>query len=138
MDAINGVAASINGSIAYLKDNAWPIAFLLAMWFYVRPQVMTAMANKKAERSPQQVKNTNQDLRRVRQLQQLQVEQDAKLNAKALEERKAERLAEEKAQAKKNKVVVNKTKSGSSSLSMDTFTTPSYKPQKRSTRRGWG
>lgn len=63
----------------------------------------------------------------MRQLQQLQAEQTAKLNAEELKKRKEERMQEEKAQAKKRTAAANKTKSGTSSLSMDSFTTPSYR-----------
>jgi len=38
MDVINRGAASINEGIAYLRSNAWPIVFCLALWFLVRPQ----------------------------------------------------------------------------------------------------
>ena len=89
--------------------------------------VLSALENAKSQRSPQQIKDHDQDLRRVRQRQQLQAEQDAKLNAKQLEERKAQRLAEAKKEAKKKSIATNKTKSGTSSLNINNFTTPSYR-----------
>ena len=85
------------------------------------------MDNVRSQRSPEKVKDHDRDLRRVRQLQQLQAEQDAKLNAEELKKRKEERMQEEKAQAKKRTAAINKTKSGTSSLSMNSFTTPSYR-----------
>jgi hypothetical protein len=38
MDALNKGAAAINGGIRYMKDNAWQIAALLILWYYVRPK----------------------------------------------------------------------------------------------------
>lgn len=146
MDAINRGAAAINDGIDYLRSNAWSIALLLGLWFYVRPKVVEAMENAKINRNPEKVKEYDNDLRRVRELQQKQAEQEAKAKAQELAEKKAARLAEERKAAKEKKA--KQTTSGSYSkstssnakpnLSINNFSTPSYRPARRTARRGWG
>ena len=104
------------------------------------------MENAKSARSPGQVKDYDQDLRRVRQLQQMQAEQEAKAKAEELKRKKEEQLQLQ--QQKKDE-----TKSGSNrpakpikknnknnqgpALSMHTFSSmPSYRPARRTIRRG--
>ena len=81
----------------------------------------------KSQRSPEKIKDHDRDLRRVRQLQQLQAEQQARLNAAELQKKKEERLEEEKKAAKKRAAELKKTQSGTTSLSMNSFSTPSYR-----------
>lgn len=147
MDAINAGAKAINDAIAYLKSNAWPIVIMLGLWFLVKPRgvlrmscrksvvilfsqfsfsffaVLEAMDDIQTRRSPQTVEKYDNDLRRVRAMQQLQAEQDAKAKAKALKEKKAEQPAPEKKEPKP----VTTTKPPSSSLNMNNFSTPSYR-----------
>ena len=111
------------------------------------------MDDVKVRRSPQQVKDYDNDLRRVRQMQQLQAEQDAKIKAQQLKEKKAAdaKAAKEEREAKqggtklgnaslgkssnnnkpsKKPTKDNKTSgksSGNSNLSMNNFSTPSYR-----------
>ena len=179
MDALNRVAAAINNGFAYLKDNAWPIVFMVALWFYLKPRgmymnifpgtlvvswgrflewiwiatpvshnssppnalyqttVVSAMETVKAERSPQKVKDYDLDLRRVRQLQQMQAEQEAKIKAKELQEKKAKQLLESEIKQPKSNHSSNvntkkpadasKKSGAASSLTMNSFSTPSYR-----------
>ncbi|CAB9507146.1 expressed unknown protein [Seminavis robusta] len=135
MDAVNQGIRSINDGFAYLKSNAWPILFMLALWFYLKPRVMAAMDDAKTRRNPQQIRDYDNDLRRVRQMQQLQAEQDAKIKAQKEKSSSQEVVPQEK----KKKPIPKKPKattSSAESLSMNNFSSPSYRPQRRQVRRG--
>jgi hypothetical protein len=95
--------------------------------------VVAAMEDVKIRRSPQQVQDYDRDLRRVRQLQQIQAEQDAMIKAKQLKEKKqAEILAQDINAKKPTATATTTTKSKVTSakktnLSMNHFSTPSYR-----------
>ena len=91
---------------------------------------MDAMEDAKLQRSPQKVKDYDNDLRRVRQMQQLQAEQDAKIRAKELKEKKAAEVVPEKKEKKKPKppsTTSTSTSKPGSNLTMNNFSTPSYR-----------
>lgn len=90
------------------------------------------MEDLKTRRSPDQVKDYDRDLRRVREMQQLQAAQEAKEKAKELQAQKEERLRQEKLELKEKKKKIkaktNTTKAAdTSNLSMNSFSTPSYR-----------
>ena len=78
-------------------------------------------------------KDYDQDLRRVRQMQQMQAEQDAKIKAQKEKEKKAELIlsqdvnAEKKKKEAKQPVRPKKKYQAAPSLSMNNFSTPSYR-----------
>jgi len=113
----------------------FPFSFFLS-----RCKVVEAMENAKTNRNPQQIKEYDNDLRRVRQLQQMQAEQEAKAKAKQLAEEKAARIAQEKkaAKEKKDKQLTsgsnstttskkNNDNNAKPSLNINNFSTPSYR-----------
>ena len=81
-----------------------------------------------ARRSPQKIKDYDRDLRRVRQMQQLQAEQDAKIRAQGVKTQKKP-VVQPVEKEKKKPLPKPKTTSSTaaSSLSMANFSTPSYR-----------
>ena len=84
--------------------------------------MLDVMEDVASRRSPQKVKDYDNDLRRVRQMQQLQAERDAKIKAK---EKKPEEIPPEKKEKKKPKPTP--ATKPASSLNMNNFSTPSYR-----------
>lgn len=66
-------------------------------------------------RSPNQTRNYDEQLRRVRQMQQLQAEQEAKLKAEELKRKQAEELKRKQAERLAQQGKEEEKKSGSSS-----------------------
>jgi septal ring factor EnvC (AmiA/AmiB activator) len=94
--------------------------------------VVAAIEDMKIRRSPQKVQDYDRDLRRIRELQQMRAEQDAKIKAKELREKKqAEILAQDINAKKKETTTTTKPKTASSTKktipSMNHFSTPSYR-----------
>lgn len=136
LDVLNAGATAIYDSIAYLRNNAWSIVIMLAVWFILKPKVIDAMDDLKTRRSPQQVKTYDNDLRRVRQMQQLQAEEEAKIKSRELKEKKAmepqEKTVAEQTVAKKPKKKMKASsaaaKPPASNLTMNSFSSgPSYR-----------
>lgn len=82
MDVANQVADAINKGFEYLRTNAWPILFLIGVFYIVKTKVLDVYFTGAPSNTPNRVRSLEEDMRRVRLAQQAEAQTIAKKAAK--------------------------------------------------------